>query len=116
MVSGAAALVCMLVAFIALVVLIMVAGRAIRAALALDKGDADTAFRTALKAFVVLSFVAGAIVLGAVYKNDRDRGLYDAIRYRFGLLPGMLLFLMVLAGQLIALVILVRAWRKRRRG
>ena len=114
--SGGAALVEMLVAVIVLVILITVAGRAIRAAVALDKGDADTAFRTALKALVLLSLAAGAIVLGAVYKNDRDRGLYDAIRYRFGLVPGMLLFLMVLAGQLIALVILLRAWRKRRRG
>lgn len=114
--SGAAALVEILVAFIVLMILITVASRAVRAAVALDKGDADTAFRTALKAFVLLSLVAGAIVLGAVYKNDRDRGLYDAIRYRFGLLPGMLLFLMALAGQLIALVVFMRAWRRRWRG
>ena len=38
----------MLVGFIVLLILITLGWRAVRAAVALDKGDADTAFRTAL--------------------------------------------------------------------
>ena len=115
MVSGAAALVAMLVGFIVSAVLIGVAWRAVRSGVDLAKGDADTAFWRALKVFVLLSFVTGAMVFGAVHERGLHRGLrglYEAICAVFGIL-GMLFFLMALAGQVIALVVLLQAWRRR---
>ena len=107
----------LLLAFIIIAILIAVAWRAVRYALVLAKGDAETAFPQALMGFGLLSFVTGAMVLGAVYEHGAVRGLMgicEAIYAVFGGL-GWLVFLMALAGQMIALVVLLRAWWKRRR-
>jgi len=97
-------------------ILFVVAWRAVRSGVHLDKGDADTAFWRALKIFVLLSFVTAVMVFGAVQKSGLHlglRGLYEAICAVFGIL-GWLVFLMALTGQVIALVVLLRAWRRRK--
>ena len=79
----------MLVGFIVSAILVAVVWRVVRSGVDLAKGDSDTAFRWALKVFVLLSFVTGAMVFGAVYEHGLHRGLrgfYEAICAAFGVL------------------------------
>ena len=99
----------MLVACIFIVILILAAGAAVTSATHLAKGDADKAFRGALKIFVLLSVLTGIFVFCAFYEGGLAAGLKKLIHGNYAFV-----FWIAFAGQMIALPLLIVAWRKQR--
>ena len=99
----------MLVACIFIVILILAAGAAVTSATHLAKGDADKAFCGALKIFVLLTVLTGILVFCAFYEGGVAAGLKKLIHGNYAFV-----FWIAFAGQMIALPVLIVAWRKRR--
>jgi hypothetical protein len=99
----------LLVACVFIAILLMGVGAAAKSAIDLAKRDADRAFWGALKMFVFLSVLTGIFVFCAFYEGGLEAGLQNLIYGRYA--P---FFLITFPGQMIALTVLVLAWRRRR--
>jgi hypothetical protein len=97
-----------LLACIFMAILILAAGAAAKSAVDLAKGDADKAFWGALKIFVLLSVLSGIFVFCAFYEGGWAAGLKKLIHGGYAFV-----FWIAFAGQMIALPVLILAWRKR---
>jgi hypothetical protein len=99
-----------LAACIFVAILIAAVGAAAKSGLDLAKGKADTAFWGALKMFVLLFILTGIFGWCAIYESGFAGGLNNLIHGNFALF-----FWIPVAGQTIALPVLILADRKRRR-
>ena len=96
-------------ACIFIAILILAAGAAAKSAVDLAKGNADKAFWGALKIFVLLSVLTVIFVFCAFYEGGWAAGLKKLIHGGYAFV-----FWTAFAGQMIALPVLIVAWRKRR--
>lgn len=99
-----------IVACVFIVILILGVGAAARSGIALIQGDVTKAFWGALKMSVMLSILTGIWAFCAFYEDGLMGGLKNLLHGRYSIF-----FWITFPGQVIALVTLVLAWRKRKR-
>lgn len=87
---------------------VLAAGAAFKSAIDLAKGDADKSFWGALKIFALLSVLTGIFVFCALYEGGWAAGLKKLFHGGY-----VFVFWTAFAGQMIALPVLILAWRKR---
>ena len=97
-----------IVACIFIVILILGVGAAAKSGIDLIKGDANKAFWGALKMLVMFSILTGIWAFCALTEDGFVGGLKNLAHGRYSMF-----FWITFPGQMITLVILVLAWRKR---
>ena len=95
-------------ACIFIVILILGAGAAAKSGIDLIRGDANKALQGALKMLVMLSILTGIGAFCAFTEDGFVGGLKNLVHGRYAMF-----FWITFPGQMIALVVLVLAWRKR---
>jgi hypothetical protein len=111
MINGEAVVFALLIVAIGIAVLIGGVWFVGCAAVDLAKGNSDQSFWRALKVFVLFSFLTGLVTVAALYEDGLVKGVHRLLRGSNTFNP--LIFWLPFTVQMLALLVLIPAWRSR---